>query len=180
MVIDYHEALTGLRQGGVLLFPTETGWCAGADARSAEAVAGLDALVPPTSPDAHTLLIAEVGQLSQYVAQVPDVAWDWVEFSEKPLTLIYPKGKNTAPAALTADGGIAIRLLRDGFARNLIYKFGRGVLSTPVAPDAVAGLKTAVDFAAEPVLQPSQPHRFQPPGPLVRLGLDGEVVFLRK
>ena len=173
---EYHEALHCLRNGGVVLFPSETGWCLGADARPPEAVAKLDALLPPTVPDAHTLLIADVGQLSQYVAQVPDVAWDWVEFSEKPLTIVYPKGKNVSPAALTTDGRIAIRLLRDDFARNLVHRFGRGVLSTPVAPDALTTLKTAVDA----VLQPNTPPRFQPPGPLVRLGLAGEVEFLRR
>lgn len=175
-----NEALSSLRQGGVLLFPTETGWCLGADARSAAAVGKLDALAPPTSIDAHTLLIAEIGHLSQYVAQVPDVAWDWVEFSEKPLTLIYPKGKNVPDAALTPDGGIAIRLLRDEFARNLVYRFGRGVLTTPVAAGAVVGLKTAVDAVVDSVLQPTSSPRFLPPGPLVRLGLGGEVEFLRK
>lgn len=176
MPTEYHEALTCLRNGGVLLFSTETGWCLGTDARSAEAVARLDALLPPTAPDAHTLLVAEVGQLSQYIAQVPDVAWDWVEFSEKPLTIVYPRGKNVAPAALTADGHLAVRLLRDDFARNLVYRFGRGVLSTPVPPEAVAGLKTAADV----VLPPSPQPRFQPPGPLARLGVDGAVEFLRK
>lgn len=176
MPVDYREALDCLKKGGVLLFPTATGWCLGADARSAEAVARLDALLPPAAPDAHTLLVAEVGQLSQYVAQVPDVAWDWVEFSEKPLTLVYPQGKNVAPAALTADGRVAVQLLRDDFARNLVYRFGRGVLATPVAPEDVVGLKTAADA----VLQPDPLPRFQPPGPLARLGLDGEVVFLRK
>jgi len=176
MPTEYHEALSCLRTGGVLLFPTETGWCLGAEARSAEAVGKLDALAPPTAPDAHTLLIADIGQLSQYVAQVPDVAWDWVEFSEKPLTLVYPRGKNVAPAALTAGGRLAIRLLRDDFARNLVYRFGRGVLSTPVPPEAVAGLKTAADV----VLRPNSLPRFQPPGPLARLNLDGAVEFLRK
>lgn len=173
---EYHEALICLRRGGVLLFPTETGWCLGTDARSAEALARLDALVPPTAPDAHTLLLADIGHLSQYVAQVPGVAWDWVEFSEKPLTIFYPNGKNAAPAALTPHGEIAIRLLRADFARNLVYRFGRGVLSTPVAPERLAELKTAVDST----LQPASPPRFQPPGPLVRLGLNGEVEFLRK
>mgnify|MGYP002781186723 CR=1 FL=1 len=173
---EYHEALHCLRSGGVLLFWTETGWCLGADARSAEAIAKLDALALPTAPDAHTLLIADVGQLSQYVARVPDVAWDWVEFSEKPLTIVYPQGKNVATAALTAGGGIAIRLLRDDFARNLVHRFGRGVLSTSVAPDAVVTLKTAVGA----ILQPNPQPRLQLPGPVVRLGLDGEIEFLRK
>lgn len=173
--MDYHEALNCLRKSGVVLFPTETGWCLGADARSAEAIAKLDALLPPTSPDGHTVLIAEIGQLTQYVAQVPDVAWDWVDFSEKPLTIVYPNGKNVASAALTERGAIAIRLLRDDFARNLVYRFGRGVLTTPVASEDVVTMKTAVEL----VLQPDNLPRFLPPGPVVQLGLDGGVIFER-
>ncbi len=174
MRVNYRDALDCLKRGGVLLLPTDTGWCLAVDARSEEAGQRLNALVPRGQADARTVLIAEVGQLTQYVTRVPDVAWDWVEFSEKPLTVIYPNGKNLAPGALAANGDVAIRLLKDEFSRGLVHRFGRAILTAPVGADE------AHRSAADGVLSSPAAPKFAPFGPLVRLGVDGEVEFLRK
>jgi L-threonylcarbamoyladenylate synthase len=76
------------------------------------------------------LLISKIEQLSEYVEQVPDIAWDLVEFAEDPLTVIYPKGKNVSPLLLGPDGSIAIRLVKDEFCKGLVYRYQRGVVST--------------------------------------------------
>jgi L-threonylcarbamoyladenylate synthase len=175
MPIEYRPALDCLKRGEFVLLPTDTGWSLAADARSEEATRRLSALAPTAE---RTLLISEVGQLSQYVAQVPEVAWDWVEFSEKPLTIVYPAGKNLPPDAKTPDGEVAIRLVRDPLVRDLIHRFGRAVLALPAG--AGTSPDEAMKGAAEFVLFPPAVPRFLPPGPLVRLGVNGEVVFLRK
>ncbi len=182
----YHDALVCLRSGGVLLYPTDTIWGLGCDARNEAAVRRLFELKQREEGKALVVLIADVGQLSEYVVRVPDVAWDWVEFSENPLTIVYPKGKNVAPNVLAPDGSLAIRLLKDEFCRGLVYRFQRALVSTSAnasgqsAPQRFEDISEEIKRGVDYILHPPSPLKPAPPSTIVRLGVDGEVEFLRK
>ncbi|MCY7349124.1 MAG: threonylcarbamoyl-AMP synthase [Cytophagaceae bacterium] len=186
MQFDYREVLQHLRRGGVILYPTDTIWGVGCDASNAAAVQRVFDLKQRDAAKALVVLIADVGQLTQYVVQVPDVAWEWVDFAEKPLTVIYPKGKNVAPNVLAPDGSLAIRLVKDEFCKNLVYRYGRALVSTSAnvsgqpAPDRFEAISEEIKRGVDYILQP--PVALQPalPSTIVRLGLGGEVEFLRK
>jgi len=182
----YHDAIACLRSGGLLLYPTDTIWGLGCDSRNEAAVQRLFELKQREEGKALVVLIADIGQLSEYVVRVPDVAWDWVEFSEKPLTIVYPKGKNVAPNVLAPDGSLAIRLLKDEFCRGLVYRFQRALVSTSAntsgqpAPQRFEDISDEIKRGVDYILKPPTPLKPAPPSTLVRLGVDGEVEFLRK
>lgn len=186
MQVDYHEAIGHLRRGGIILYPTDTLWGLGCDATNEAAVQRVYRLKQRNEAKALVVLIAEVGQLTQYVTQVPDIAWDWVEFAEKPLTVVYPKGKNVAASVLAPDGSLAIRLVKEEFCKNLVYRFGRALVSTSAnisghpTPGRFEDISEALKQGVDYILQPPVPLKPAPPSTIVRLGLDGEVEFLRK
>ena len=85
---DIRQAVETLRRGGLILYPTDTVWGIGCDATNEEAVRRIFALKQRAEAKAMLCLVDSANRLQRYVRQVPDVAWDLIEFAERPLTLI--------------------------------------------------------------------------------------------
>lgn len=97
MIEALQQASDALKAGKLILYPTDTVWSIGCDVRNEEAVNRIHQLKKREPQQPFTILIAEIGQLYDYVQKVPEIAWDIVEFAEKPLTVVYPKGKMWLP-----------------------------------------------------------------------------------
>lgn len=131
-----------LRQGQLVALADETGWSVAADPTNDGAVEALLALRPAMPAGLYpTILIMNTDQLGMYVAKVPDVGYDLVEFAEDPLTVIYEHGKNVSmrlwtnekqPPKIPAEAGeLAVRRSLDADIQRLIGSFGRGLLTIP-------------------------------------------------
>ena len=119
-----------LQKGGLILYPTDTIWGIGCDATNGEAVSKIFKLKKREEAKSMIVLLDNEAKLQSYVREVPDAAWDLIEFSEKPLTIIYDHAKNLAPGIIANDGSIAIRITKDEFCRLLIGKFRKPIVST--------------------------------------------------
>lgn len=182
----YFDSLQTLRQGKTLLFPTDTVWGLGCDATNPAAVEQLYSLKKLAEPTPFVLLIADIGMLSVYVEKMPEVAWDIVEFAEKPLTIIYPKGKSLAPNVLGANGSVAIRLVKDTFCQGLIHRFGKAVVATipnlagKPRPQSFSEISNDIKNNVGHILQPTEEMKKAQPSQIIRLGLGGDIEFIRK
>jgi L-threonylcarbamoyladenylate synthase len=76
------------------------------------------------------ILIADEKDIEKYVDNVPDVAYDLIDAIDKPLTIVYPKGKNVAQNVLGKDGSLAIRVVKNEFCKQMIRSFGKPIVST--------------------------------------------------
>ena len=85
---DIQTAVQTIRQGGIILYPTDTIWGIGCDASNEEAVKRIFQLKRREDSKAMICLVDSADRMQRYLRRVPDVAWDLVEFAEKPLTLI--------------------------------------------------------------------------------------------
>ncbi len=182
----YHDAITSLKSGGVILYPSDTIWGLGCDVRMDASIEKLLQIKQRPTEKGLIVLISKIEQLSEYVEEVPEIAWDLVEFAEDPLTVIYPKGKNVSSHLLGPDGSIAIRLVKDEFCKGLIYRYQRGIVSTSanLSGDAspinfetvVVAIKEQVDY----ILQNPNPKKGSgKPSKIVKLGLGGEYALIR-
>src|SRR6056297_3838860 len=99
---DIKKALDVLKNGGVVLYPTDTIWGLGCDATNPEAVKRIYEIKNQEDPQNMVVLMENPALLERYIVEVPDVAWDLVEISTTPLTIIFPGAKNLA-ANLIAD-----------------------------------------------------------------------------
>ncbi len=180
------NALSTLKNGGILLHKTDTVWGLACDATNEKALNRIKNIKGRPDDKAFIILISDISQLNIYVDKVPDIAWDLVEFAEKPLTVIYPKAKNLPQCLLPADGSIAIRLVKDEHCKQLIYKFGKAIASTsanytgnptPKKYDQIEQqILDAVDFV-EKIVGIEQSVE---PSTMVKLGLNGDFAFIRK
>lgn len=127
---DIQKACEVMQAGGLVLYPTDTIWGIGCDATNADAVRKVFDLKQREDNKALLVLIDSPAKLNAYVSDVPDMAWDLIDMSTEPLTIIYPQGKNLASNLLSSDGSIGIRVTKELFSKSLCERFRRPVVST--------------------------------------------------
>lgn len=127
---DLQQALEVLKKGGVILYPTDTVWGIGCDATNADAVKRIYEIKQREEQKAMLVLLENPSRLESYVSEIPDMAWDLIELSNKPLTIIYPEAKNIAPNLVGEDRSIGIRITKEKFTQALCQRFRKPIVST--------------------------------------------------
>ena len=87
---SWGEALRVLREGGVILYPTDTIWGLGCDATDPAAVERIFRIKARPEAKSLVLLVSDLDMLARYVKAIPDIALDLVEVNDRPMTIIYP------------------------------------------------------------------------------------------
>lgn len=184
---DIKNAIEVMKQGGVILYPTDTVWGIGCDATNAEAVAKVYKIKKRDDSKALICLVDSDARLQRYVRNVPNVAWDILDIATKPTTIILDGAINLAPNLIAEDGSIALRITKEPFSHELCYRFQKPLVSTsanisgePAAAnynDISQELLEAVDYVCFSRRQEHKPHT---PSSIIKLKEDGEVTIIRK
>ena len=184
---DIKKAIETMRNGGVILYPTDTVWGIGCDATNAEAVAKVYRIKKRDDSKALICLVDSDSRVQRYVRNVPGVAWDLMDLSPKPTTLILDDAVNLAPNLVADDGSIAMRITREAFSKELCFRFQKPIVSTsanisgePAAQnycDISTELLEAVDYVCWTRRQEHKPHT---PSSIIKLTKDGVVTIIRK
>lgn len=184
---DIKNAVEVMKQGGVILYPTDTVWGIGCDATNAEAVAKVYKIKKRDDSKALICLVDSDARLQRYVRNVPNVAWDILDIATKPTTIILDGAINLAPNLIAEDGSIALRITKEPFSHELCYRFQKPLVSTsanisgePAAAnynDISQELLDAVDYVCFSRRQEHKPHT---PSSIIKLKEDGEVTIIRK
>lgn len=184
---DIKNAVKVLREGGVILYPTDTVWGIGCDATNAKAVAKVYDIKHRDDSKALICLVDSDARLQRYVRNVPAVAWDLLDTAIKPTTVILDDATNLAPNLIAEDGSIAFRITREAFSHELCYRFQKAIVSTsanisgePAAQnyrDISEEILNSVDYVCWSRRQEHKPHT---PSSIIRLKPDGEVTIIRK
>ncbi len=184
---DLRESLRVLRDGGLILYPTDTIWGIGCDATSDEAVRRVYALKQRADHKAMLTLADSTARVSAYVDAIPDIAWDLIELSDRPLTLIYPRGRNLAPSLLGPDGSVGIRVTRERFSHALCERFRRPIVSTSAnlsghpAPHFFDEISDEVIRGVDYVVRYRRTDRTPArPSGIILLGADGTIQVIRE
>ena len=192
-------ALEVLRNGGVILYPTDTVWGIGCDATDPEAVAKVYAIKNREDSKSLVLLASDMDMICRYVKEIPEMAVQLVEVNDKPMTIIYPgavageKGcmkadrRCLAGNAVAEDGTVGIRIPMMEFCQQLVAKFGRPIVSTSAnisgeaTPKKFAEIseeiKSAVDHIVEPLLERGSTGQSSS---IIKVGLDYSIEIIRK
>lgn len=175
-----------MREGGVILYPTDTIWGIGCDATNEEAVRRVYEIKQRSDSKAMLVLVDSPVKVDFYVQDVPDVAWDLIELADKPLTIIYSGARNLAPNLLAEDGSVGIRVTNEEFSKRLCQQFRKAIVSTSAnisgqpAPgnfsEISEEIKTAVDYIVE--CRREEAGHPKPSG-ILKLGQGGLVKVIR-
>ena len=141
---DIKQACKVMHQGGVILYPTDTVWGIGCDATNFQAVERVFQIKHRNDNKAMLVLVDNPVKAERYVQQIPSLAWDLMELSVKPLTIIFPQACNLAPNLLGTDGSIGIRITKERFSQKLCERFRKPIVSTSAN---VSGQPTPLTYA---------------------------------
>lgn len=184
---DLRTATEVLKNGGLILYPTDTIWGIGCDATNEKAIEKVYSLKKRQDEKSLLILLDVADKLPDYVDEVPEIAWNLIEVADKPLTIIYPGARNLAGNLISADGSIGIRIVQDEFCKKLIHRFGKPIVSTsanisgnpwPATFHKIDhNLVKAVDYVVKH--RQEDPERGKPSG-ILKLSVRGEVQVIRE
>ena len=123
------KAIEILKNGGTILYPTDTIWGIGCDATNVEAINKIFDIKKREKNKSMIILVENVRRLQDLV-EVPEMAWQIIDVSEKPVTIVYDNPKGLPKEILAPDGSIGIRLVKDNFCKKLISKLNKPLVST--------------------------------------------------
>jgi L-threonylcarbamoyladenylate synthase len=183
---DIRKALSVVRQGGIILYPTDTVWGIGCDATQAKAVERIYALKRRPEVRSMLALIDSEEYLSHYVEPVPAVAYDLIACTYTPLTIIYSGARNVAPNLIAEDGTLGIRVTREAFSQGLCQALRKPLVSTsanlsggttPACFSEIGGeILRGVDYI---VRYRQEEKGRQRPSSILQLGENGTVKIIR-
>ena len=127
---DIQACLTTLKNGGLILYPTDTVWGIGCDATNGIAVAKIFALKKREDTKAMIVLVEEEQTILNYVEEAQLQVFDYIKGIHKPTTVIYQKAKNLAKNLIAQDASVAIRITKDNFCTSIIKQFEKPIVST--------------------------------------------------
>lgn len=186
---DLRQAIDVLRRGGVILYPTDTVWGLGCDARNSEAVRRIFAIKQRSDSKALITLVGSLAQLERTVTGIPDVAYQLIEYADRPTTIIYD-GANPmarlAPEVQAEDGTLGVRVTAEEFSQQLCVRSRMPLVSTSAnisgkpTPATFAQIDReiidAVDYVCTSGRNDSAPHS---PSSIIRLSEDGLFKIIR-
>lgn len=140
---DINEAVRVMRAGGVILYPTDTIWGLGCDARNSAAVERIFRIKERADSKALICLVDSMAMLERTVGDVPEAAEQLIEVAVEPLTIVYDHGMNVAPQLCASDGSIGVRLTREPFSKGLCAAMRGPVVSTSAN---ISGEPAAMSF----------------------------------
>lgn len=123
------QAVEILKNGGTILYPTDTIWGIGCDATNVEAINKIFDIKKREKNKSMIILVDNEKRLQDLV-DVPEMAWQIIDVSEKPVTIVYENPKGIPKEILAPDGSIGIRLVKDDFCKRLIGKLNKPLVST--------------------------------------------------
>ena len=184
---EIKKACEVLQKGGVILYPTDTVWGIGCDATNEEAVKRVYEIKRRADSKAMLVLVDSDVKVDFYVKDVPEVAWDLIQYATKPLTVIYDNARNLAPNLIGEDGSVGIRVTSEEFSKQLCFRFRKAIVSTSAnisgqpAPASFGEIqdeiKQAVDYIVE--YRQDEPAGAKPSS-ILKLGKGGVIKIIRE
>ncbi len=183
---EIDKALEVLRNGGVILYPTDTIWGIGCDATNQEAIDRIYKIKEREDSKSMIILVAEEKDILTHVAAPHPEVFDFIERQDRPTTIIFEHAIGLPANLVAADGSIGIRMVKDEFCRHLIKRLRHPIVSTSANISGTASPANFRDISPEIQKRvdhivkwrqdenaPSQPSR------IIKWNNNGEHVVLR-
>lgn len=184
---EIRKACEVLQKGGVILYPTDTVWGIGCDATNEEAVKRVYEIKKRADSKAMLVLVDSDVKVDYYVQDVPEVAWDLIQYATKPLTIIYDGARNLAPNLIGEDGSVGIRVTSEEFSKQLCFRFRKAIVSTSAnvsgepAPASFCEIQDEIKQAVDYIVGYRQDEPVgAKPSSILKLGKGGVIRIIRE
>lgn len=186
MIEEINNCIKELKEGNLILYPTDTVWGIGCDATNEEAVKKVYDLKKRADSKALICLVAHQAMLERHVKEVPEVAYDIMDFAQKPTTIVFDSPKGVAKNLIAEDNTLAIRVASDKFCQYLINKFGKPIVSTSAnisgdpTPNHFKEISSEIIKGVDYVVSLNHDKTMIKPSSIIKLENNGMVKIIRK
>ncbi|MDD3003880.1 L-threonylcarbamoyladenylate synthase [Flavobacterium sp.] len=183
---EVHKAFEVIQNGGIILYPTDTVWGIGCDASNPEAVAKIYALKKRAETKSMIVLMNGEKMLYNVFKEIPEVAWQLIEFADKPTTLILDNPRNVAPNLISADKTLGMRLVKEPFCFKLMERMKKPLVSTSAnisgepTPKSFKEISPEIIKGVDYVVNLHQDKIAGKPSTIIKLSNDLQVKVIRK
>lgn len=140
---EIQNAFEIIQQGGIILYPTDTVWGIGCDATNPEAVAKIYKLKQRVETQSMICLMNGEKMMYTVFKEIPEVAWQIIDLSDKPITLILDNPRNVALNLIAPDNSLGIRIVKEPFCFKLMERMKKPLVSTSAN---ISGQPTPIAF----------------------------------
>ncbi len=183
---EVKKASNILKEGGIILYPTDTIWGIGCDARNSSAVEKIYKLKQRTEAKSMLCLVDSLINLEKVVANIPDVAYDMIDLALRPITIIYDHAEGVASNLLAEDGSLGIRLTKEAFSKDLCRMLNAPIVSTSAnisgeaSPRFFSEISQEILDGVDYIVNYRQEERqVLPASQIIKLKTNGEVSIIR-
>ncbi|RAK22550.1 L-threonylcarbamoyladenylate synthase [Flavobacterium aquaticum] len=183
---EVYNAFEVIKNGGIILYPTDTVWGIGCDATNEEAVKKIYALKQREETKSMIVLMNGERMMYNVFKEIPEVAWQILDLSEKPTTLILDNPRNVAKNIVAEDSTLGVRIVTEPFCFKLMERMKKPLVSTSanisgeptpktfkeISPEIIKGVDYVVNLHHDKVCKN--------PSTIIKLGLDNQVKIIRK
>lgn len=183
---EIHKAYEIIKEGGIILYPTDTVWGIGCDATNPEAVAKIYKLKKRIETQSMIVLMNGEKMIYNVFKDIPEVAWQIMDLSENPTTLVLDKPRNVAANLIASDNTLGIRIVKEPFCFKLMEKMKKPLVSTSanisgqltpksfkeISPEIIKGVDYVVNLHREKIAGK--------PSTIIKLSSDSQVKVIRK
>ena len=183
---EIQKAYEVIQQGGIILYPTDTVWGIGCDATNTEAVAKIYKLKQRTETQSMICLMNGEKMIYNVFKDIPEVAWQIMDLSEKPTTLILDKPRNVAANLIATDNTLGIRIVKEPFCFKLMERMKKPLVSTSAnisgqpTPIAFSAISPEIINGVDYVVNLNRDKVNGKPSTIIKLTSDSQVKIIRK
>ncbi|MFT5252676.1 MAG: L-threonylcarbamoyladenylate synthase [Flavobacteriales bacterium] len=180
------KAYEVIKEGGIILYPTDTVWGIGCDATNADAVARIYKL--KQRAETQSMIVLMNGEKMMYTVfkDIPEVAWQIMDLSENPTTMVLDNPRNVAPNLIAPDKTLGIRIIKEPFCFKLLERMKKPLVSTSanisgqptpksfkeISPEIIKGVDYVVNLHKDKIAGK--------PSTIIKLTSDSQVKVIRK
>jgi len=183
---EIHNAIEIIQNGGIILYPTDTVWGIGCDATNPDAVTKIYKLKQRVETQSMICLMNGEKMMYNVFKNIPAVAWEILDLSEKPTTLILDNPRNVAPNLIATDNTLGIRIVKEPFCFKLMERMKKPLVSTSanisgqstpksfkeISPEIINGVDYVVNLQRDKICDK--------PSTIIKLTNDCQVKIIRK
>lgn len=180
------KAYEVIKEGGIILYPTDTVWGIGCDATNVEAVAKIYKLKQRAETQSMIVLMNGEKMMYNVFKEIPEVAWQIMDLSENPTTLVLDNPRNVAPNLIAPDKTLGIRIIKEPFCFKLLERMKKPLVSTSanisgqptpksfkeISPEIIKGVDYVVNLHKDKIAGK--------PSTIIKLTSDSQVKVIRK
>ena len=177
---EINQALQFIRNGGIILYPTDTIWGIGCDATNPEAIDRIYSIKKRVERKALISLVCNMKQLEGITEIIPEI-----DITSNPTTIIYPFAKGLSTNLISENGSAGVRIVKDNFCKQLIQKLGSPIASTSAnisgepAPTQFSEISDEIKNNVDYIVNLRLKEKMSTPSAILLLNDDGSIKKIR-